>query len=385
MTVYITELSIRNYRSCMNTTLQLSAYTALIGRNNCGKSNCLTALQWLVRKATLDIEDFHDPEQSVEVIGEFEGIAEADLALLEPVHRRRIEPLVVAGRLSMRRLQDVPGTAGALTMRDPNTLNWEALPTGIENSIKSLFPEPIRIGAMENAEEDASKAKTTTTIGKLLASMLETIRGLHEADLLPHIGELSARLSANGTQRFEELGKIDASINSKIDDLFPGMSIKLDFPIPQLIDLIKGGTVRVYEGEGGGRPFGSYGHGAQRAIQMAMVRHLAEVKRGAGGVGGATFLLVDEPELFMHPFAIEQVREALRALSTSGYQVIFSTHSAQMVSPQDAQNALIMRKDVATGTTARPKIRKIVEQLVEDPTHQLLHLFSLTRTYLKIA
>lgn len=380
MTVYITEISIRNYRSCINTTLQLSPYTALVGRNNCGKSNCLTALQWLVRKATLDVEDFHDAEQPVEVIGEFEDITEADLDLLEPAHRTRIAPLVVAGKLSLRRFQEVPGTAGALTVRDPNTASWVALPTGIENSIKTLFPEPIRIGAMENAEEDASKAKTTTTIGKLLASMLESIKGLHEAELLPFIGEITTRLTAGGAQRFEELGRIDTSINNKIGDLFPGMSIKLDFPIPQLIDLIKGGTVRVYEGEGGGRPFGSYGHGAQRAIQMAMVRHLAEVKRGAAGVGGATLLLVDEPELFMHPFAIEQVREALRALSKSGYQVIFSTHSAQMVSSQDAHNALLMRKDAAAGTTARPKIRALVEQLVSDPTHQLLHLFSLTNS-----
>ncbi|MGM3213321.1 ATP-dependent nuclease, partial [Klebsiella pneumoniae] len=153
-----------------------------------------------------------------------------------------------------------------------------------------------------------------------------------------------------GAERFEELGRIDASINQKIADLFPGVSIKLDFPVPVLNDLIKAGTVKVYEGDGKGRGFGSYGHGAQRAIQMAMVRHLADLKRGVAIAGGVTLLLIDEPELFMHPFAVEQVREALRALSASGYQVVFSTHSAQMILARDAKNALLMTKKHPQGT-----------------------------------
>jgi len=358
----------------------LTNFTPLVGLNNCGKSNCLTALQWLIRKAKLGVEDFHDPNRLVQVTGTLVGISNADLGVLEPKHRRKIEPHVRDGILRVRRVQEVPGGEVTLTVWDPNTREWNPNPTGIDNAIAALFPDPIRIGAMENAEEDASKAKTTTTIGKLLASMLTAIQEQHEQALTPHLTAILGMVSAEGGERFEELDRIDDSINRKISDLFPGIRIKLDFPVPIFNDLIKAGTVKVYEGDGQGRSFGSYGHGAQRAIQMAMVRHLADLKRGEAAAGGVTLLLVDEPELFMHPFAVEQVREALRALSAAGYQVVFSTHSAQMILAKDAKNALLIAKKHPEGTKARPHLLSIVEQLVKNPTHQLHQLFSLTNS-----
>lgn len=69
MTVYVPKLEVRNYRSCVVTELNLSPFTALIDRNNCGKSNCLSALQWLVRKSTLALDDFNDPAQPIGVVG----------------------------------------------------------------------------------------------------------------------------------------------------------------------------------------------------------------------------------------------------------------------------------------------------------------------------
>jgi len=380
MAVYIAQMDIENFRSCVTLSLELTKFTPLVGLNNCGKSNCLTALQWLVRKAKLGVEDFHDPDQPVRVTGRLTGIVEEDLATLDPKHRAKIEPKVRNGVLTVRREQLVPGGDTGLLVMDPDSGDWEPNPAGIDNAISCLFPDPIRIGAMENAEEDASKAKSTTTIGKLLASMLTAIQERHEADLSPHLTAIFGMVSAEGAARFDELGKIDESINGKIADLFPGIRVKLDFPVPLFNDLIKAGTVRVYEGEGNGRAFGSYGHGAQRAIQMAMVRHLADLKRGAAVAGGATLLLVDEPELFMHPFAVEQVREALRALSEAGYQVVFSTHSAQMILAKDAKNALLMTKKHPHGTKARPRLQSVVEELVANPTHQMHQIFSLTNS-----
>src|SRR5690606_7400398 len=78
--------------------------------------------------------------------------------------------------------------------------------------------------------------------------------------------------------------------------------------------------------------------------------------------------------------AVEQVREALRSLSEAGYQVVFSTHSAQMILAKDAKNALLMTKHHAEGTRARPRMQSVVEQLVDNPTHQLHQLFSLTNS-----
>ncbi|HBO73009.1 MAG TPA: OLD family endonuclease, partial [Acinetobacter sp.] len=193
---------------------------------------------------------------------------------------------------------------------------------------------------MENAVEDASKAKTTTTIGKLLAEFLQPVKASHEAELNQHLAEIISRISCNGSQRFSELTTIDQGVNQKVGDLFPGMSVKLHFETPSIDDLIKAGTLKVFEGQGCDRDFSSYGHGAQRSIQMALVQYLAEIKRQNNQQISTTLLLIDEPELYLHPFAIEQVREALIALSQNGYQVIISTHSAQMITAESAEKTL---------------------------------------------
>jgi len=376
--VYFSEIRIANYRSCIATSLQLTPFTALVGRNNCGKSNCLNALQWLVRKGKLAAEDFYDRAQPVVVVAELVGITSADLDSLGATHRSRIAPHVQEQKLRIRRTQAEPGVDSEWTIFDHTTNAWIANPGGIDNAIVKLFPEPIRIGAMEDAEEDVSKSKTSTTIGKLLAAILANIQERHEPELAPHFSAILRKIGADGAERLESLDSVDDSINGKIAELFPGIHIKLDFPVPGFKDLIKDGTVKVYEDNGPGRAFGKYGHGAQRAVQMAMVRHLADLKRGEAVVGGATLLLVDEPELFMHPFAVEQVREALRSLSQAGYQVVFSTHSAQMILAKDARNALLLKKGANAGTKVRPRIEDLVRRIVEEPTHQALHLFSLT-------
>ena len=177
------------------------------------------------------------------------------------------------------------------------------------------------------------------------------------------------------------VNELDQKYDTKVKDLFPGVSVRLDFPVPVLEELIKAGTVRVFEdddADGEGRAFNSFGHGSQRAIQMALVRHLAELRRGQAIHGGVTLLLIDEPELYLHPFAVEHIREALKTLSSSGYQVVFTTHSAQMITPTDAPATVLMTKTHAAGTVARKRLSDALNIVVPRADHQIGLLFELT-------
>ncbi len=379
----LSEVRIKNFRSCIDTELKLSGYTPLIGYNNAGKSNALTAIQWLLKKTSLDTKDFFDQASSVEVIGIIEGISQDLLDQMAANHRSSIENYITEGKLKIRRVQTTPNakvSAINISVWNEAEQDWAPNPNGIDNALKSLLPEPIRIGAMENAAEDASKAKSTTTIGKLLAEFLEPVKAAHETELAGHLGEVSRRISSDGDMRFGELAVIDQNVNQKIDDLFPGMSLKLHFDTPTFDELIKSGSIKVYENQNQGRDFSSYGHGAQRSIQMALVQYLAEVKRGTGGQLSTTLLLIDEPELYLHPFAVEQIRQALLALSESGYQVVLSTHSAQMVTSEQAKYSLLIRKNNQRGTYARARLADAIQDIVPDSTHQMEQLFSLSHS-----
>lgn len=378
----ITKVTIKNFKSCSNTEILLSDFTPLVGYNNAGKSNCLSAIQWLIRKSSLTEKDFYDSSQPIEVIATIEGISQQLLGLLPKNQQTAIDRYVVYEQLKIRRLQERPNAKVAdvkLSVWDISAAEWIPNPTGLDNAISVLLPEPIRIGAMENAAEDASKAKTTTTIGKLLAEFLEPVKTAHETELNQHLAEITSRISCNGSQRFGELSSIDQGVNQKVNNLFPGMSVKLHFETPSIDDLIKAGTLKVFEGQGCDRDFSSYGHGAQRSIQMALVQYLAEVKRQHNQQISTTLLLIDEPELYLHPFAIEQVREALIALSQNGYQVIISTHSAQMITAEGAEKTLLIRKG-NTGTYSRTRLVDAIQRVVPNSTHQMEQLFNLAHS-----
>lgn len=382
MSITIKQISISNFRSCENLLVELNRYTALVGYNNCGKSNVLAGISWLLRRHSLPAGDFWDVEQPVVVSGTFVGIDDHDLALLSERPRAQISAFIFDGTLQMRRTQlrpDARATDIEFEVFDTARGEWRSNPTGIDNALNVLLPEPIRIGAMEDAEEDATKAKTSTTIGKLLGEFTAPIQQAHAQELNQHLVEVSRRISSTGDVRIAELAVIDEGINDKLQSTFPGMSVRLHFEVPDVGSLIKSGTLRVQEDGREEREFGSYGHGAQRAIQMTLVRHLAEIRRG-NRLAGTTLLLIDEPELYLHPHAIEQIRVALKQLSERGYQVVFSTHSAQLIQAEDAQHVVLVRKQADGKTAVRRRLRDAIDVVVPDAQHQTEHLFSLSNS-----
>ena len=379
---YISTLRIKNFKSCKDTFLELSPYTPLVGYNNAGKSNVLTAIQWLICKYNLEYTDFNNVNIPVEIEAEICGVTTDLLASLNARHVAALTDYIDQEKIYILRVQEKPKDTRSIKLRVWNFKEnqYKDNPAGIDNAIKDIFPDPIRVGAMENAEEDATKAKTTTTIGKLLSELIQPLTHTYEKDLNIHIDKISSQISCNGEQRFSELDTLDNNINNKINDLFPGISVKLHFETPTLEEILKKGTIQVYEDQTTNRNMNAYGHGAQRSIQIALIQQLAEMQRLRKDGKNTTLLLIDEPELYLHPFAIEQIKEALKLLSKNGYQVIFSTHSAQMIGAEDAPNTLLIRKLKNYGTYSRNRLKDSIQNVVDDSKHQEQHLFTLSHS-----
>lgn len=378
MKLQLKNITIKNFKSCANLTLDLSQFSPLIGYNNAGKSNCLTAIQWLLRKNSATEKDFYDPNNNIEIEGEIAGITDTVLGLLETTHKRNIEKYVHHETLKIKRVQERPSVKTSeikLYVWKAETQDWALNPTGIDNAISKLLPEPIRIGAMEDAAEDVTKHKNTTTIGKLLNLLVSSIKEKYETEIAQHLEQVSSHLAYDGADRFNDLKVIDQSVNTKIKNFFPGVGIKLHFETPSFEDLFKSGTIKVVDENESIQDFSNYGHGAQRSIQMALIQYLAEIKNEQDV--GTTILLIDEPELYLHPFAIEQIREALLELSNQGYQIIISTHSAQMITPELAENALLIRKEDGK-TIVRNSLKKAINNTIKQHQHQAELLFTLS-------
>lgn len=388
MTHILSEITIRNFKSIRNETFELSAFTPLVGYNNAGKSNMLEAIKWLLRRTALSDSSFYDITQPVEIEGVITGITTAILDQLPENQRTAIQPFLENETISIKRIQPQPNVAVAqirLLVKDPANIGtaneWRANPTGLDQAIQALFPEPIHIGAMENAEEDVSKSKNTTTIGKLLAEIIGPIQTSYSTQVQTALDGIKDLLDADGTSRAAELNAFDAAVNGKVESFFPGVNIKVHVPTPELKEVFSKGTIKVFENlNPAGRDVSALGHGAQRSIQMALVRHLADIKRDSGEQASNTILLIDEPELYLHPQAIEVLRDALKTLSTQGYQVIFSTHSPFMITSKDVGNTLLIRKNDTHGTHKRNSLRAAIPTIVTAAPSQLELIFSLSHS-----
>jgi predicted ATP-dependent endonuclease of OLD family len=377
----ISQITIKNYKSIIEESFELSAFTPLVGYNNAGKSNMLEAIKWFLRSQSLAESDFNDIAKPVEVIAKIDGVSEEILNSLEAKHKNKIEKFVIDSSMTVKVTQAEP----SLKIKDikleilNNEGEWEINPNGIPQAISALFPDPIHVGAMENSEEDASKNKTSTTIGKLLKDMLEPLETKYSAEVIEALKGINEQLTSEGANRAPELDDFDKGVNSKISEFFPGVEIKVHIPNPEIKEVFGKGTVRVFENNAShGRDFSALGHGAQRSIQMALVRHLADVKRVSASKFSNTLLLIDEPELYLHPQAVIILKEALKTLSKSGYQVIFSTHSPFMISKEDMENTILIRKNQEKGTFKRITIKTAIKELEIDALSQieLLHEFS---------
>jgi hypothetical protein len=185
-------------------------------------------------------------------------------------------------------------------------------------------------------------------------------------------------LSVNGSNRSAHLKTFDADATTALGHFFPGLALDLDLQVIDIKEFFKAGDLHVTDGlTGDRRRFDQMGTGAQRAIQMALVRHLAETRSAGPEKISRRLLLIDEPELYLHPQGIRRLREALHALSAAGFQVVFSTHSPMMLSRDNAADAVIIGKNKAVGTLARRPLRLAVQTALDDAQSQSRTLFEL--------
>jgi len=380
----LTNLKIENFKSVKTVEIELSNYSPLVGYNNAGKSNILESIKWVLRKSTLKSTDFNDITLPVVITASVEGITENILENINQTHRQRIEPYLDNGKIYIKRTQLVPSATAAqfrFDVLNPEDGLWQSNPTGIDNAIKDLFPEPIHIGAMENSEEDVSKSKAGTTIGKLLAEIIGPIEEQYGDELRTVLDGLKDVLDADGINRAVELTEFDDQVNKKLDAFFPDINVKVHVPTPELKEVFTKGTIKVYENQSAdGTDVSALGHGAQRSIQMTLIRHLADLKLASQENSTTTLLLIDEPELFLHPQAIEILRLSLKTLSNQGYQIIFSTHSPFMITEKDIANTILIRKNAILGTHKRNSLKAAIPQIEHDAQHQLTLMFALSNS-----
>lgn len=94
----LSKLRIQNFRSIRDSgEIRIEPLQALVGENNCGKSNCLRALQCFLTSGAggMDVQDFTDPAVDCVIECEFTG--------LTPDEAKRLRPYLLGDKVILRK------------------------------------------------------------------------------------------------------------------------------------------------------------------------------------------------------------------------------------------------------------------------------------------
>ncbi|CAP40536.1 ATP-dependent nuclease [Bordetella petrii] len=379
-------IDIVGLRACHHVSIPLESFTPLVGQNNAGKSTILFALAWVLKPSALEASDFAKEGEPIVVTARIDGITAEILEYVpEPKHQAAIAPFCNTGSMWIRVVCTAPGPKGfTCEVFDVDQYagegipkSWRSYPTGLSQAVSALLPEPLQIDAMEDLAEDLGKAKAGSTLKSLLDLIMGPIIETHD-ELVSALQTFKDILSTDGASRSEHLKTFDDGATKALGDFFPGLAIELGMQTIEVKEFFKAGNLHVTDLETGDRrTFDKLGTGCQRAIQMALIRHLADLKIGSKPLAARRLLLIDEPELYLHPQGVKRLRQALAALSQKGFQVVYATHSPLMLSRENAADAVIIRKTKTDGTLARLPLRHAVASALHEAQAQSRTLFEL--------
>lgn len=375
-------IDIEHFRQCRKVSIPIESFTPLVGPNNVGKTTILEAIKYVFAPRTIAKDQASDPDRRIVVCARIDGIGDELLATLaEPRHRAAIEPYCREGSL---RIRAVGPDRPKQEVWDPDQYSgegvptvWRSYPTGLPEAVSALMPEARHIEALDDIQEDLGKGKAGSTIRDLLDDLMSPVLEAH-TEVSDALAVIRRVLSADPDGRAPLLREFDREASGALAEFFPGLGVELVMPEVEVKEFFRSGDVLVTDSQSGERRrFDQLGTGAQRALQMALIRLLADRSQRQNRSPARRVLLIDEPELFLHPQAIICVREALYQLSKCGFQIIFSTHSPFMISRENAADVVIVRRDPEAGVSTRPPMREVVSQAIEDARAQSRVLFEL--------
>lgn len=367
------KLIIQNF-GCIGSTpveIELDQIVVLVGPNNAGKSTILRAYHKITSgpKPTLSCEEF--PCGKI-VPGELPTV-ELHVAYPEGAAAERWlgkgdGEYIVRERWVWSNFDEPAKRQGF----DVKTNEWsDEKPFGWDNVAASKRPIPHRIHAFAPPEE---RAKEVSKL--LLSGILSQVKNIPRVEKIgeapekaTRYGELLAGVAELQKELVEGAKKtIDAAeqtLTQFVGEVFNGYEVKFDArPEEDLESAFSpfqaGATLRMGPSNGHLSDVEHQGSGAQRTLLWAALRYVAEKGKDADSAR-TKILLLDEPELCLHPSAVRDACTTLYKLADGKqWQVMVTTHSAAFIDLHRDNTTVVRVERSAAGdvkgtTVFRPK------------------------------
>lgn len=396
------KLTVSNFR-CIGDTpveIELDDIVVLVGPNNAGKTSILRAYEVVMqhgsKEGELTRDDFpngipdptHLPTIELETVV-FEKTAPGE---------RWVRTDAVAGEMFVREKWTWTDAGAPKKVGwDVAANNWHASegPWGAPNVAQAYRPQAHQVGAFQAPEEQAKEVVQLLTkaidsrvkeLSKKKANEDGSTGPTEYEKLLESIKNL--RLAIAGDAQ-TAVADVQRDLSGMISEVFPGYAVSFDArpeeDVEKALNIYKPNPL-LKMGPIGGFPttIERQGSGTCRTLIWSALRILADHSDGksASNSDRAHLLLMDEPEICLHPDAI---REACRVLydlpKTKNWQVMISTHSPIFIDLSRDNTSIVRVERQTNGTVSGTTIFRPRRANLDDDDRTELKLLNLCDPY----
>lgn len=227
---------------------------------------------------------------------------------------------------------------------DESQESWIENPGGIPQNVLSRLPKYLLIPAQDSEGEISS---TSGTLQKTLNELFSEVREKSENYKLAqeYLNKLAKELDP--TDENTEISKMIGELNDIISDVFPHTGISAAANLSDADKVIKP-AFDIQMNSNVATPSNLQGTGLIRSTVFALLRYKA-LRDNRKDVSKNRQLIIgfEEPEIYLHPNAINKMRDTIYSLAETGNnQIVCTTHSPYMIDvskrPKQTLNSLFL-------------------------------------------
>jgi putative ATP-dependent endonuclease of OLD family len=366
----LSKVEIWNYRSIKHLSLDLGDCTVIVGKNNSGKSNIIHAIDLVLGEKWLRFskEDFFDKDetQNIKVHLLFEDFSVTEIESIVP----EIKACKVDGvwcyaqnyqeefRVTAKLLMELEVSSDYQIQK---RIYYGSSPYNyLSPKVKDLVVNSVLIPAIRDHTQ-LLKTYENAFFGKLLSKLYAIADPAKRQTFDNKLNETNVackdlyldyeqRLNAISKEIIDHDGLAFSVTPSNPKDTYKKLEILLNDGVETDLNL--------------------KGSGIQSVIIIALFKLYSELREGN------SLLLIEEPELFLHPHANRHMASILRGFcGGQSVQVIITTHSPQYLLDQKIANIALISK--SGKETQVKQVKQVLDEvkLKRELTDSNLELF----------
>lgn len=369
----LSKVEIWNYRSIKHLSLDVGDCTVIVGKNNSGKSNIIHAIDLVIGERWLKFskEDFFDKDESqnIKIQLHFKEFSSLEIESIIPeIKGCKVDGVWCNAEIYQDEFRDSKSLVMELEVSADHHQISKRIYYGnspynyLSPKVKDLVVNSVLIPAVRDHNQILKTSYDNTFFSKLLTRLYAIADPTKRQIFDNKLNETNVACKDLYLEYEERLNKISKEI---IDH--SGVSFSVTPSNPK--DTYK--KLEILLNDGLETDLNLKGSGIQSVIIIALFKLYSEIR-----TEGNALLLVEEPELFLHPHANRHMASTLRGFcGTPNVQVIISTHSPQYLLEQKISNIALISK--AGKETQVKQVKSVLNEvkLKRELTESNLELF----------